>query len=633
MWKYRLRGRTRVTAAVVASTSALALGTALFSSGPAGADPPFESSAQAAQPAIMAAGSNTIEDIMNAFAGEEPTPGIGVPPTLTPANQILWDPVTGGRLYSWDAEDPFATTTVGCIQSGIGSPQFDRPNGSGNGRIALSDSLTGTPWWQAGGCVAASPGTGISGRVDVSRSSGGPPTSFKLTENLGGPGGAAGTTYDPYFPDHTGTPMIGPLAANCRATGASNITLGFINATTGVPCLTFIPFAHDGVTYAYWAGSGVPPSAVAELSSSSTLATLYSDTNATPGLVTVNSAGAVVSGGAFTLIACLPQSGSGTVSFFAGALSGGSVANASAAATAQGCGGGTGATPPSGIEENSGDSFVTTVNDLTASAGPATDTAYIIPISVGSYVSQVNGAAQNRSATFLAIGAYKGTPTPTFTCATAPTTSTSTGSYADLAAPDFGTSTALSAASTNCEPYDITGGVLNTPPYTADVNYDAGQAATKVGTWGRSLYVVVPWTSLDDTPHSNAEINMFGTCEQSDKTTTPPTVIYGLSAAGGPGCPAGSLPPTNIHTADGLPVICEGTVNPTLPGGTAHPAGPQDLLSKFGFVTQHAIQVIQGAATSTPGCGQQVPLDAAQGPAAGGGLVTTGTIWAVPGNG
>jgi hypothetical protein len=625
MWKYRLRGRTRVTAAVVASTSALALGTALFSTGPAGADPPFESPAQAVQPAVMAGGSNTIEDIMNAFAGEEPTPGIGVPPVLTPSSQILWDPVTGGRMYSWDAEDPFATTTVGCIQSGIGSPSFDRPNGSGNGRIAVSDALVGTPWWQAGGCQAASPGTvlGTHG-VDVSRSSGGPPTSFTLNENLGGTGGVSGTTYNPYFPASTTTPMVGPAAANCTATGASNITLGFINATTGVACLTFVPFAHDGVTYAYWAGSGVPPSAVATLSSSGTLSTLYSDTNATPGSVTVNSAGVVTAGGAFTLIACLPQSGSGTVSFFAGALTGGSVTNAAAAATAQGCGGGTGATPPSGIEENSGDSFVTTVNDLTASAGPATNTAYIIPISVGSYVSQVNGAAQNRSATFLAVGAYKGTPAK-FTCATAPTTSNSTGSYADLAAPDFPTTT-LSASSTNCEPYDITGGVLNTPPYTADVNYDATQAATKVGTWGRSLYVVVPWQNLNSTPHSNAEINMFGTCNITDKITG--TVIEGLRPPNTTSdCPAGSLPATNIHTTDGLPVICEGLVN----GGT-HPAGPQDLLGTFGFVTQNAVRTVQGATTSTPQCGQEVPQDAAQGPAPGG-LSTTGTIWATPGHG
>ena len=201
---------------LLATTGALSVGSIATTSSVANADPPYNAQAQD----FVGVGSNTIEDLYNAYSGEEPTPGIGVAPILyTP----LDDPATGDRIYSFDAENAYDsnnTTNVGCIETKIGGTSFDRPNGSGNGFTALSDALTNTLWYQTGppqGCHGtAATAQSVTGQIDFSRSSSAPSSSAIVTS---------------------------PTDANCGA-GVTD------------PCVSYIPFAHDGVTYAYYRGDG-----------------------------------------------------------------------------------------------------------------------------------------------------------------------------------------------------------------------------------------------------------------------------------------------------------------------------------------------------------------------------------------
>ena len=209
------------------------------------------------------------------------------------------------------------------------------------------------------------------------------------------------------------------------------------------------------------AGTGAATNATEQLTSTQ-LHSLYASTN---GQLTV---------GSNTVFACLPQTGSGTVKFFAGAIgfvtsgSGSQLSTLQAAATANGC---------YGTEENGGDDFVNKVKAHLGGAAPAANTIYVEPFSVGSWVSQANGVAQDRS-------------------------SLARSSKVDLADVD---ATPLSAGSVNNEPYTGTDAGQNE---VADTSFDSSS------TWGRNLYVVVPWFELNDPTFlggSAPEQAIFGT--------------------------------------------------------------------------------------------------------------------------
>ncbi len=108
---------------------------------------------------FVAVGSDTTQDIFNAFAGFEN--GVNYTPLQT-------DSATGQKqLTSWDATAGGLTTT--CITARTGGPSFNRPNGSGAGRTALLSTIT------AGGTTSnTNCGTGTtsaSGQISIARSS------------------------------------------------------------------------------------------------------------------------------------------------------------------------------------------------------------------------------------------------------------------------------------------------------------------------------------------------------------------------------------------------------------------------------------------------------------------------------
>jgi ABC-type phosphate transport system substrate-binding protein len=147
----------------VATTAVLAAACMAISAMPAYADPTgFKT--------LSGVGSDTIQDVLN---------GLG--------SQI-------SAIGSYDAVDPTTGAAGGFITTKAGGPSYVRPNGSGDGVKALSDSIEGgTHLWNS---------VNISGQVDFARASG--------------------------FQGSTGTD------------------------------LTYIPFALDAVTYAVNAGSDFP---------------------------------------------------------------------------------------------------------------------------------------------------------------------------------------------------------------------------------------------------------------------------------------------------------------------------------------------------------------------------------------
>jgi ABC-type phosphate transport system substrate-binding protein len=101
-------------------------------------------------------GSDTTQDVTNAFAGF--SAGVNYTPLQT---------ATGKRqLVSWDA---FPANQ--CITTKVGSPVIQRPNGSTNGRRILSRAYGGGLWPSAANACGQ---RDVSGMVDFARSSAGP---------------------------------------------------------------------------------------------------------------------------------------------------------------------------------------------------------------------------------------------------------------------------------------------------------------------------------------------------------------------------------------------------------------------------------------------------------------------------
>ena len=231
--------------------------------------------------ALVGVGSDTTENVVNGFAGYD--------------NGFYYTPVksvTGDRqLVSWDATAP-AGAADNCI-SLAGGIKVQRPNGSTNGRAALSRAFDGVAVTNAAGGWGTTADCGpttnngrqdVSGLIDFARSSGGPST------------GDTGTS------------------------------------------LTYVPFARDAVGIAYYraAGSPVTDFTYAELEA------LYKGTGTTPNVLTKSNGSTNVD-----IIACGIQLGSGTQKFNLSSLNGASAtsvtATQEAAATAACNAAGTGA--------------------------------------------------------------------------------------------------------------------------------------------------------------------------------------------------------------------------------------------------------------------------------------------------
>lgn len=337
------RKGTQIALAVAAVAGTGSIG-GVFAASPAHADPAWASSSKP----LVAVGSNTIEDLYDGFAGVVPTPGLAPTGegyhTFTP----LSDPSTAEQVYSWDAINPNPTVGIGdCISAKPGFAPIARPNGSGDGRKALSDAITNSLWSKTtsvGNCAPQTP----NGQIDIARSSSSP-SSSKL--------------------------------ANCASATST--------------CLAWIDIAHDAVSYAYVikSGSTTTASQVDHLSNAQ-LTSLYTSSS---GTYTDPATGV-------TYAACLPQFGSGTESFFLGKLNGGSgvtATQAEPAATAANC---------VGFEENGANTFLTNANNAlsTDSTFTTPPTVAVTPFSVGSWISQNNKVAFDRSTTGVAGGVALG---------------------------------------------------------------------------------------------------------------------------------------------------------------------------------------------------------------------------------
>ncbi len=358
----KLSVRSARVAAGVALSGGLAMAGLLSGVGTtATADP---ANAPGAQP-LVGVGSNTIQDLMDAYSGAAPTPH-NVASQATKYYTPLADPTTGTQILSYSAAAPNDLSTGGCISTKSGGNSFARPNGSGDGLKALSDEIASPAQvWskaQAGSCagvnIAAS-------QIDFVRSS-------------SGPSGATGTT------------------------------------------LTWIDFAHDALTYAYVPENGMTAAQATTLTSGtgslkeSQLDAVFNDVMGTNALTVPDTASPT---GYDLIMPAFIQDGSGTDKTWLTDL--GDVANLNSGSTF---------TTQSNLEENSADalvnglpaavtSFVT--NDanvnICAACGPAnTKIAANTPVlvvegfSAGAWISEGNKVALDRSATGRTAGVNLG---------------------------------------------------------------------------------------------------------------------------------------------------------------------------------------------------------------------------------
>jgi hypothetical protein len=347
------RKGSRVIVALAASMGAATIGL-LGSTGAAHGDPAWSPSAAP----VVAVGSNTIEDLMDAYSGVAPTPGVAGASfhEYTPLHDtnVAGTLGTFAQVYSWDALNP-TNQTSDCISAKPGFAPIARPNGSGDGRNAISDAIAGVNWSKtsAPACAPNNP----AGQIDLGRSSGGP----------------------------------GSLAA-CPFGGAN--------------CLAWVDFGHDGVSYAYFINpvAGAPATTQVDHLSLGTLKSIYqsatgafTDTSTTDGGLGV------------TFGACFPQTGSGTAGYWAfnvlalAATQSAAITVANTAATANNC---------ASIEENGANGFQTgAAAAFTADAGHTPlPQVMIIPFSTGSWISQNNKVALDRSTTGITAGVALGFP-------------------------------------------------------------------------------------------------------------------------------------------------------------------------------------------------------------------------------
>jgi len=203
------------------------------------------------------------------------------------------------------------------IQTKPAGPFFVRPAGSGNGVKSLSRSVDSNPW----------NGTVITGQVDIARSSSGP-------------------------------------GANANTNGL----------------LAYVPFARDGMAYAYKAANAADAAVLANLTTAQ-LTSLY----------TASSVGAATTIGGVVITPRLPQSGSGTRSFFLGAIA----------------------------VTTLGGAVNDTLNTTPENDGSVLAANEIIPFSTACWVAQKNGAAPSTftGTTGVGLGSPTGvapyTPYPT----------------------------------------------------------------------------------------------------------------------------------------------------------------------------------------------------------------------------
>ncbi|MEU3337181.1 Ig-like domain repeat protein [Streptomyces sp. NPDC006668] len=204
--------RTRSTAALVAA-AVVAGGLALAS--PAYADPtPAGTFRQ-----LVGVGSDTTQDVLNALAGDT-VAGKSYAATAVKS-------ASGAGIASYDAIEPGTGSTTSNITTRSGGPSFLRPNGSGKGRLALSESLTGDKF-------PDSSGVAIKGQVDFARSSSGP--SFS----------GSALTYIPMARDAIGVAVRGSGLDTLTVAQLHDIYVGTLTTVNGQTVHPKIPQSGSG---------------------------------------------------------------------------------------------------------------------------------------------------------------------------------------------------------------------------------------------------------------------------------------------------------------------------------------------------------------------------------------------------
>jgi hypothetical protein len=169
---------TRLALAVALTASA----GGILSGGSAKADPKQLTAA-------VGVGSDTIQDVTNAFAGN--TNGINYTPLQSSA-------ASGSRqIISFDAIPP-AGVTGACITVKPGAPTIDRPNGSGAGLKAISRAIDGTGYGNTAAGFACGGINNVSGLIQFVRSSAGPTAGDTATDLTYIPFGRDGVSFAAY---------------------------------------------------------------------------------------------------------------------------------------------------------------------------------------------------------------------------------------------------------------------------------------------------------------------------------------------------------------------------------------------------------------------------------------------------
>jgi hypothetical protein len=210
--------RPKRKAAAVLALAAVGLTGLVATGDPATADPKQFSSA-------IGFGSDTTQDVLNALAGH--SSGINYTPVQSS--------VASGRrqITSWDA------LGTPCVTPKAPGATINRPNGSTNGRRALSRSIDGGVWGDAA-CGGAKP---VSGLVQFARSSAGPS------------GVGTDLTYIPFGRDA----LSYAYYANGVATPVTTLTSAQLNSlfTTGPQIIGGVEIVPCGIqtgsgTYQFW---------------------------------------------------------------------------------------------------------------------------------------------------------------------------------------------------------------------------------------------------------------------------------------------------------------------------------------------------------------------------------------------
>lgn len=203
MFKLSQKSRMAKAAAAVAAVGSIA-GIGLAGTSPAHADPKqYE--------AIIGMGSDTTQDVLNAFAGF--------------SNGVNYVPLQSSTASNLTQVVSFNAGATSCITPKVGAPSILRPNGSTGGRRALSKIGLGDVNWGLGSPCGAKD---MSGLIDFARSSSGPS------------GAGTDLTYVPFARDALTWAVYRNSGAVGNDTTRANLDTIFTNGTGligGVPTI------------------------------------------------------------------------------------------------------------------------------------------------------------------------------------------------------------------------------------------------------------------------------------------------------------------------------------------------------------------------------------------------------------